>query len=135
MEPTIAVQIEDGRPWMHETIIGYGAEDHNERYYRIRVTKSGHAVVRKKRHMKTTPILAEDNLRNEMSKSNIPQTEDQFNEFVDCFAQLYKHRGSNVVEMERKNKMANTHTIQPSRYMKIEHSETIRQKGNRIKHT
>ena len=50
-------------------------------------------------------------LRNGMSK---PQTDDKFNKLVDCFAQLYKHEHSNVMELERKDTVAVVHTIQAS---------------------
>ena len=37
------------------------------------------------------------------------------------------------MEMEGKDTMANTHTIQPPIDIILEHSETMRPKGNRIK--
>ena len=83
--------------------------------------------------MKPTPISAEDYLRNVMSKAYHPQKYEKFTKHVDHFAQLHKHEHSNVMETERKDMMANICTILPPRDGTLEHSETIRQKGNRIK--
>ena len=83
--------------------------------------------------MKVTPISAESYIRNEMSKGSLPHTDNKFTELVGCFAQLHKCDISNEMETDRKDMVANTHTIQPPRHMKAEHSETISQKGNRIK--
>ena len=41
----------------------------------------------------------------------------------DCFAQLHKHRHSNL--MERKDTMADACTIQPPRHTNLEHIEII----------
>ena len=119
---------------MHGTVVGHGTEDHNGRSYKIRVTRI-RCTTHTKRHMKATPISPEDYLRNEMSKANGPQTDDKFNELVDHFAQLHKHKCSDIMEMERKDTRANANTIQPTRHTNLEHSETIRQKGNKIKDT
>ena len=61
------------------------------------------------------------------------KTGDKFNELIDHFAQLHKHEHPNEMETERMNLMANTCKIQPPRHTSIEHSDTIRQKGNKIK--
>ena len=44
--------------------------------------------------MKSSPITAEEFLRNDTSKTNWPQTVDKFNKLVDHFAELYKHKQS-----------------------------------------
>ena len=36
---TVAVQQEDGGPWMHATVVGSGDHSHNNRSYIIKVTK------------------------------------------------------------------------------------------------
>ena len=67
-----------------------------------------------------------------MSKDNQPDR-CKLNEIIDHFVQLYKHECSHEMNTERKDTMATTCTIQPPRYMDVEHSETIRQNGNSIK--
>ena len=109
----VAMQWGDGRLWMCGSVVIHGTEDHNGRSYKIKVTMTGYTIKRKKRHIKATTISAEDYLRNE--KANQPQTNDKFNKLVDCFAQVHKHEQSNEMQMERKDMMANTHTIQPPR--------------------
>ena len=52
---------------MHGTIIGHKSEEHDRRRYKIRVTKTGCTITRTKKHVKDTPISADDCLRNEMS--------------------------------------------------------------------
>ena len=86
-----------------------------------------------KEQLKATPISAEEYLRNDRSNANQPQTDHKFNELVDHITQLQKNEHSNVIETEGKDKMADVQTIQPPRQMNVEHGETIRQKGNRIK--
>ena len=44
-------------------------------------------VTRFRRHVKSTPITAEDSLRNEMSKTNLPETIGKFNELLHHFAE------------------------------------------------
>ena len=85
------------------------------------------------KNKETTPISAEDCLRHKMSKANVPQTDNKYNELVDSFIQLCNHKHSNVVDAERKQTMASIHTMQPPRHTTLEQSETIRQKYNRIK--
>ena len=64
----VAVQIEDGRPRMHEMIIRYGTDNHNGRGYRVRVNKTGYEITRMKTHVKPTNMSAEHYLQNEMPK-------------------------------------------------------------------
>ena len=48
---TVALQREDGGgSWMFRMIIGHGTDDNNGSY-RVRVTKTGHAITRTKRHI------------------------------------------------------------------------------------
>ena len=58
------------------------------------------------------PISVEDYLRNEMSEANLPYR---------CFAQLHKQEHSNVMEMDRKDVIANTCIMQsPRRELKTQ---------------
>ena len=61
---TVVVLREDGGQWIHVMIIGNETDDHNGRNYRIRVTKTEHAISRMKRHLKLNNISAEDCLQN-----------------------------------------------------------------------
>ena len=56
---TIAVQREDGAPWMHGTVIEHGNEDQSDRLYKICITMSGHIFTRNIRHIKCIQITAE----------------------------------------------------------------------------
>ena len=47
---TVAVQWEDGRLWMHGTIIGHRSDGQNGGNYKIRVTEMGCTIIRTKRH-------------------------------------------------------------------------------------
>ena len=66
---TVVVKREDGEPWMHGTIMGHETDDHNNRSYIIRVTKTGHAVTRMKRHIQPTIVSAKDHLQNKNTES------------------------------------------------------------------
>ena len=44
-----------------------------------------------KRHVKTTPITAEDYLRNRVCKKSVLKTAYKFDELVDHYTKLYKH--------------------------------------------
>ena len=48
----------------------HGSNDQHNRSYKIKVTKIGHTITTTERHVKTTLIMAEDNLRNEISGTN-----------------------------------------------------------------
>ena len=54
----------------------------------------GCLVTRTKRHVKTTDIIAEEYLRNEISKKSPPETEDKFINLVDHVTKLYEHNHS-----------------------------------------
>ena len=65
------------------------------RSFWTRMTKTRWTIARTERDLKASPIFSEDYLRNEMSKVIQPQTEDVFNELVDLFAELHKHKHPN----------------------------------------
>ena len=130
---TVAVQKEGSRLWMHGTIVWHKTQDHNGRSYKTRVTKTGGTLPRTKKCVKAIPISAKDYIRNEMIRHNQPKTDGKCTDLIYHFVKLNKHEHSNAVEMEKKETMANTCTMQLPRYTKLEHSVTVRQKGNRIK--
>ena len=64
---TVAVQWEDGGPWTHGTVVGRCHHNDNSRSYTVRVTKTGDIIIRNNKHIKTTPITAEQYLRDQLS--------------------------------------------------------------------
>ena len=87
MGTNVAVQGEDGGLWMYVMIMCNGTDDHSGICYRVRVTKSAHAITRMKGHIKPTNILAEDYLQNETVKANQTLAADRLNEFFHHFTQ------------------------------------------------
>ena len=63
----VVVQWEDGGPLTHATIAWSGNHDHNNKYYTIRNTTTGHIVTRNRKHIKITPIKAEPYLRDQLT--------------------------------------------------------------------
>ena len=52
-------------------IKGHGTDDHSDKCYRVRVTTTGHAITRMKRHMKSTIINLQKIISsNEIAKDN-----------------------------------------------------------------
>ena len=73
----------DAGPLAHATRVEHGSDDYKGRSDRIKATKMGCTVTRTEWHIKVTPITADDDFRNEMSKFNWPQTADKLNELVE----------------------------------------------------
>ena len=61
-------QQEDGGPLRHGTVVGRGDHNHNNRSYTLQVTKAGHIITRNSKHMKSTPITAEQYLRDQLTQ-------------------------------------------------------------------
>ena len=49
-------------------------------------------ITRTKRHIETTPVTAGEYLRNEVKKKSAIQAEDKFDELVDHYLKLFKHK-------------------------------------------
>ena len=73
---------------MHETMVGHQTDDHDSRSYRVQVIKTRCIMTRMKRHVRTTPISAQDYLRKEMYKANRPETYEKLNELTNHCALL-----------------------------------------------
>ena len=56
---TVAVHRENGGSCTYGTIIGHETENHIDRSYRVRVTRTGHAITRIKRHIKPSTHFQE----------------------------------------------------------------------------
>ena len=79
---TVAVQWEDRGPWTHGTIIGKGDHNHHNRSYKIQVTTTGRIITHNRKHIKPTPITAEDYIC--YQASNYTKT-DPINAILDHF--------------------------------------------------
>ena len=62
---TIAVQWEDGGPWTHGTVVDKGNHNHHNRSYKIQVTKTGRIITPNRKHIRPTPLTAENFLHNQ----------------------------------------------------------------------
>ena len=67
---------------MHKTIIDHCDSDHSGRSYRIHIMKTGKVVTKIAGHIKTTPVLAEEYLREQILK--------QSDKYI-CRNYLYRH--------------------------------------------
>ena len=65
---TVAVQWEDGGPLTDGTIGDKGDHNHHHRSYKICITKTGRIITHNRQHIRPTPISAEHNLCNQLSK-------------------------------------------------------------------
>ena len=63
---TLVVQCEDGKPWTHGTVVGRGDHNHSNRSYTTRLTKMDHLINRNSKHIKTTPITAEQYIKDQL---------------------------------------------------------------------
>ena len=59
IESTVVVQWEDGGPWTQGIVVGKGDNNENNILSTICVTKTGQVLTRKRKHVKTTQITAE----------------------------------------------------------------------------
>ena len=67
---TVAIQHEDGGPWMHGVIKGTNNSYHNWRSYIVRVTKTGRLIILNTRHIGNTTITIEQHLWEQIRKGN-----------------------------------------------------------------
>ena len=75
------------------------------RSYKVQMIKMWCIINRIKRHVRTTPISAEDYLRKQMLKVNRPQTSDKL---TDSFALLNQHKHLSYMGMEREDILRKT---------------------------
>ena len=92
------------------------------------MTKIRCEITRMKRHIKATPISAEEYPNNEMSKTNRRQKDDKLNELIVHFTQIHNLKCFN--EMEVKGKDTVLRTIHSLKHMTVEHTEAIRQNSS-----
>ena len=81
------VQWEDGGPWTH----GTGNDNHFNKSYTIRVTKTGCIITRNSKHIKTTLITAEQYLRDQLTQ----HTEDPLDKILKQYESLSLHNVQN----------------------------------------
>ena len=85
------IHCEDGGPWTHGTVVGRGDHKHNNRSYMICITKTGQIVTRNSKHVKATPITAEQYLLDQLSKSNVDIMDDILKHFEKYTQQNVTH--------------------------------------------
>ena len=73
-----------------QEIIGHGTDNHNGSYKRTMLTKTGCAIIKMKRHIKPTKLLAEYYLQNKITKANHTLATDRLNELME--KKQYKQR-------------------------------------------
>ena len=61
--PTEVVRQEDGGPWMHDTVVGRGDNNHSNR-----LTKTVCIINKNSKHIKATLITAKQYLRDQLTK-------------------------------------------------------------------
>ena len=81
---TVVVQQEDGGPLIHGTVVGRGDHNHSNRCYMIRISKTGYVVTSNSKHIKATPIIAEQYLRDQINKN----TADPVNDILKNYEKL-----------------------------------------------
>ena len=91
IDSTVTVQWEYGRPWTHGTVVGRGGQNHNNRSHVIRISERGQIVTRNSKHIKATPITAEQYLRDQINEN----TTDPLNEILKNYEKLTQENVSN----------------------------------------
>ena len=66
---TVAIQCEDSGPWTHGTLMSHGDHNHNNRPYKVQLTKTSHVIVRNSTYVKTTTTRAHQYLQEQEKKS------------------------------------------------------------------
>ena len=65
---TVAVQWEDGRPWTYGTVVGRGDQNHNNRSYMTRISKTGQIVTKNSKHIKAAHIKDKQYLQDQIKQ-------------------------------------------------------------------
>ena len=60
----VAMQHEDGEPWIEGPVVGHRFDNHHGRSYKIRVVKMGHTIISASRHINITLGTVNKYLRN-----------------------------------------------------------------------
>ena len=76
------IQKEDDGLWTDGKILEKGYHNHNHHSYEVWVTKTGWLIARKSKHVKITPITAEQYLKDQLSKD---PKKDTLEGIVRCF--------------------------------------------------
>ena len=96
IESTLVVQQEDGGAWTHGTIVGTDNHSHINRSYTIRITRMGYIITSNSKHIKTTPITAEQYLRDQLMQ--------HMNDPVHKIIKQYKKLSTDKVQSNTNNK-------------------------------
>ena len=57
---TAVVQRGNDSPWTHSAVVDHDIKEHNNRPYKIHVTKTGHMITRIVHHIKEMPLTIEE---------------------------------------------------------------------------
>ena len=95
---TVVVQQGDDGLCTYGTVVGRGDHNHNNRSCMIRISKTGWIVIRNSKHVKATPITAEQYLSDQINKN----TTDPFNEILKNYEKLVQENISNKLESLRR---------------------------------
>ena len=68
--------MKDGGPWAHGTVVGGGDHNCNNTLYMINITKTGQLITRNSKHLKATPITAEQYHQDQLSKITVDTVDD-----------------------------------------------------------
>ena len=109
---TVVVQQEEGGPGTHGTIVCIGNHNLNNRSYTISITVTGYIVTRNSKHIKTTPITAEQYLKDHLTQHT--------NDLVERMLKQYETLSMDKVQSNNKSKrrgethMKRTHIVKHS---------------------
>ena len=65
---TVAVQYEDGGPWIHGTVVDKGDHNHHDRSYVIQLTTNGRCILRNRWHVRLTTVTADKYIQHQSNK-------------------------------------------------------------------
>ena len=68
MGSAVAVQLEDGGPWIHGTVVDIGNHNHHDRSYVIQLTTNGRHISRNRWHIRPTTVTADRYLQHQSNK-------------------------------------------------------------------
>ena len=122
---TVAVQWEDGGPWICGTIAGMGNHNHHSRSYKIQVTNTQRIITHNRQHIKPMPIRAEDYMHYQ-SRKHTKKTDSM--PFWTTFKKIHIHTQTRLFltkEMTIKIHMMNTELAIHSQGSRQEQIEEI----------
>ena len=110
-------------------MVGRGDHNHNNRFYTIKITKTGCIITRNKKHIKTTPITSEQFLRDQLTQ----HAEDPLDKILKQYESLSPHNvQNNDKDTRREETGVNNHN---DTWISIAQGHTINNTPNNHEHT